>query len=139
MQRICPMPRRRRKCEAIRGQVRAGRGWCYGADVPEWSYQPDPARAATSRIGRLLRAHDLPPTPDGYAALQRLSIADPERFWRTVLRDLGFEWLTPFSRVLDASKGPAWPRWFPDGRINAAQLCVDRWLPARRDAVAVLW
>ncbi|HEY8516503.1 MAG TPA: AMP-binding protein [Candidatus Binatia bacterium] len=107
--------------------------------MPEWSYQPDPARAATSRIGRLLRAHDLPPTPDGYAALHRLSIADPERFWRTVLRDLGFEWLTPFSRVLDASKGPAWPRWFPDGRINAAQLCVDRWLPARRDAVAVLW
>ncbi|MEW6269467.1 MAG: AMP-binding protein [Thermodesulfobacteriota bacterium] len=107
--------------------------------MSDWIYRPDPARAATSRIGRLLRAHDLAPTPEGYASLHRLSIEDPERFWRAVLRDLGFEWSAPFSRVLDASRGPAWPRWFVDGEINAARLCLERWLPARRDAVAVLW
>ncbi len=107
--------------------------------VSEWIFTPDPERARTSRIGRLLRAFGLPPTPEGYATLHRFSIDDPERFWRAALCDLGFTWQRPFSRVLDASRGPAWPRWFPDGAINAAELCLDRWLPARRDAVAVVW
>lgn len=104
-----------------------------------WTWTPDPRRAASSRLGRLLRAFDLPPTAAGYERLHRLSIEEPERFWPALLRELGFGWLAPWERVLDASGGPAWPRWFPGGRINAAHLCIDAWLPARRDATAVLW
>ncbi|HZR79827.1 MAG TPA: AMP-binding protein [Candidatus Binatia bacterium] len=106
---------------------------------PALMWRPDPDRAARSRVGRLLAAFGFAPDPAGYAALHRLSVAEPERFWPTVLADLGLSWRAPFERVLDASAGPAWPRWFPGGRINACENAVDRWLPSRGDAIAVAW
>jgi acetyl-CoA synthetase len=105
----------------------------------DWIWRPDRDRAAASRLGRLLAASGLAPTAEGYAALHARSIADPEGFWPLVLRDLGLEWSAPYDRVLDASRGAAWARWFPGGRINAAHNCVDRWLPSRRDELAVAW
>src|SRR5262249_1583935 len=104
-----------------------------------WIWRPNPAHAATSRIGRLLRAFDLPVTADGYARLHRLSIAEPERFWRAALRDLGLEWEAAPAHMLDRSRGPAWAQGVPGGRINAAHGCLDRWLAARAEATAVAW
>lgn len=105
----------------------------------DWIWRPDPVRASTSRLGRLLRSFDLPATPDGYRALHAISIADPERFWPALMQELRTSWFAPPTKMLDDSAGPAWPRWFPGGRINAAHGCIDAWLPARRDAVAVAW
>lgn len=107
--------------------------------VADWVFRPDPERAAQSRLGRFLSKRGLPATPEGYAELHRFSIAEPDAFWPALLDELGFEWLAPYSRVLDASRGPAWPRWFVDGRINAAHLCVERWLPERANETAVVW
>jgi acetyl-CoA synthetase len=105
----------------------------------DWIWQPDPTRAASCRLGRLLRASDLPPTAAGYAQLHDRSIDDPERFWPAVLHDLGIQWERDPARVLDERRGAAWSRWFPDGRINASRGCLERWLPARSDAIAVYW
>jgi acetyl-CoA synthetase len=107
--------------------------------VSDWIFTPDPERARRSRIGRFLAKRGLPATPEGYAELHRFSIADPDAFWPALLDELGFEWLQPYSRVLDASRGPAWPRWFVDGRINAAHLCIEHWLPERGGETAVIW
>ena len=107
--------------------------------MADWIFTPDPERARTSRLGRFLTSRGLPATPEGYAELHRFSIADPEAFWPALLEDLGFTWLAPYTRVLDASRGPAWPSWFVGGKINAAQLCLDRWLPSRASEVAVIW
>jgi acetyl-CoA synthetase len=105
----------------------------------EWIWQPDPERAASSRLGRLLRASGLPPTAEGYADLHARSIDDPERFWPAILHELGIEWEREPARVLDDSRGAAWARWFPDGRINASRACLERWLPERSDAIAICW
>ena len=107
--------------------------------MADWIFTPDPERARTSRLGRFLTSRGLPATPEGYAELHRFSIADPEAFWPALLEDLGFTWLAPYTRVLDASRGPAWPSWFVGGKINAAHLCLDRWLPSRGSEVAVIW
>src|SRR3989441_64273 len=64
--------------------------------------------------------------------LQRRSVDDPEWYWRGVIEDLGIRFTKPFSRVLDATRGPAWPRWSPEGRLNFADNCVDRHLDAGR-------
>jgi len=105
----------------------------------DWTWRPAPGAAATSRLGRLLRSFDLPPTPEGYAVLHAISVRDPEYFWPALLRELRFDWLVAPHRVLDDSRGPAWPDWFPGGRFNAARACLTAWLPARRDAVAIIW
>jgi len=107
--------------------------------VSDWTFTPDPERARTSRLGRFLTSRGLPATPEGYAELHRFSIAEPDAFWPALLEDLGFTWLAPYQQVLDASRGPAWPRWFVGGRINAAHLCLDRWLPTRAAETAVVW
>ena len=72
--------------------------------------------------------------------LQRRSVDDPEWYWRGVIEDLGIRFTKPFSRVLDATRGPAWPRWFPEGRLNFADNCVDRHLDAGRGGKpAIVW
>nr|WP_260583877.1 acetate--CoA ligase [Sphingopyxis sp. PET50] len=64
---------------------------------------------------------------------------DPETFWRAVGARL--DWMTPFSRTGDVSFDPADFRisWFGDGRLNAAQNCIDRHLGTRHDQIALIW
>ncbi len=103
---------------------------------PEIVWRPNPDVAARSRIGRFMTAHGL----SSLAALQRRSVDDPEWYWDAVSRDLGLAWSRPYERVLDGSRGIAWPTWFPGGRLNLAANCVDRHLDGpRRDQPAVIW
>jgi acetyl-CoA synthetase len=105
-------------------------------DTSEIIWRPTPEVAARARVSRLMRAHGVATL----AELQRRSVADPEWYWTAVVRDLGIRWLTPYTRVLDASRGPAWPAWFPGGRLNLADTCVDRHLDAgRAGKPALVW
>jgi acetyl-CoA synthetase len=70
---------------------------------------------------------------------ERLS-ADPGEFWAAVSADLGVPWGTPFTKALDLSDGPAWPRFFAGASVNAYDMAVGRWVRAGRgDRVAVRW
>jgi acetyl-CoA synthetase len=97
-------------------------------DATDVIWRPDPETAARTRIARFMKQHGLATVAD----LQRRSVEDPEWYWDAVSRDLGFHWFTPYRRVLDESKGIAWPRWFPGGRLNFADNAVDRHLAAGR-------
>ena len=66
--------------------------------------------------------HDI----ESFADLRARSIAEPEWFWAAVVDDLGIDFHEPYERVVDASDGPAWARWFVGGRLNVADTCVDR-------------
>src|SRR6478736_5697511 len=78
---------------------------------------------------------------DDFEALRRRSIDEPEWFWDAFVRFVGIPFPTPYSGVLDESRGIEWATWFTDGRMNAAAVCVDRWAddPARRDHPAIAW
>ncbi|HSE92724.1 MAG TPA: AMP-binding protein, partial [Methylomirabilota bacterium] len=105
-------------------------------DTSEIIWRPTPDAAARARLSSLMRAQGIATL----AELQRRSIADPEWYWTAVVRDLGIRWLTPYTRVLDASRGPAWPAWFPGGRLNLADTCVDRHVDAGRGGKpALVW
>ena len=67
----------------------------------------------------------------------RFSREDPERFWDEMMREMDVDWSTPYSRVLDASNGPAWAEWFVGGKLNIAHNCLDRWADSGR--IACLW
>ena len=99
-------------------------------------WRPTPEVAERSRIARFMRAEGVA----SLAELQRRSIADPEWYWDAVVRDLGVRWSRPYQRVLDGSRGPAWPVWFPGGRLNYTDNCVDRHVAAGRGArPAIVW
>ena len=55
-------------------------------------------------------------------------------------KDLGFRWMKPYTRVLDTSRGIAWPRWFEGGLMNLSDNCVDRHVDeGRGEQPAIVW
>ncbi|MBI4261454.1 MAG: AMP-binding protein, partial [Actinobacteria bacterium] len=98
-------------------------------------WTPTPSYAEGANVTRLMRAHGI----DSFDELSRRSREDPEWFWAAVVEDLGIEFLEPYDRVLDASRGPEWARWFVGGKVNLAHDCVDKWADRTPEAVAVVW
>ena len=61
---------------------------------------------------------------DDREAFLGFSRKDPERFWAEILREMDIEWFEPYTRVLDASRGPEWAQWFIGGKLNIAHNCL---------------
>ncbi|MGH2373247.1 MAG: AMP-binding protein, partial [bacterium] len=100
------------------------------------AWHPDPAQARASRLYRFIEHHGL----GDYDALYRRSIADPSWFWGAVAADLGLEWMRPYERVLDISRGIAWARWFTGAQTNLVVNCLDRHIrDGRGDHLAIIW
>jgi acetyl-CoA synthetase len=104
--------------------------------VPEVAWTPTPELAAASNVGRFMAEHGF----TDFEALRARSIADPEWFWDAFVRFAGIEFSTPYTQVLDTSRGIEWATWFVDGRLNVAHDCVDKWAarPDWRDRPAVV-
>jgi acetyl-CoA synthetase len=99
-------------------------------------WRPTPEVVERSRIAKFMRAQEIATLEE----LQRRSVADAEWYWDAVVKDLGVRWLTPYTRVLDGSRGVAWPTWFPGGRLNLTDNCVDRHMDAGRGGkAAIIW
>ncbi|MGI8422266.1 MAG: AMP-binding protein [Gaiellaceae bacterium] len=98
---------------------------------PIWS--PTPEQVAKARVSGLARRLGCA----NYAELQRLSVDEPECFWPAVVEDIGLEFSTPWTQVLDESRGIEWCRWFVGGKLNVAWNCVHR--RADSDEEAAVW
>ena len=73
-------------------------------------------------------------------SLWEISVKDLPGFWDTAMKDMGVEWYTPYSQVLDDSKGLPWCEWFVGGKTNLALNCVDRHQSgAQKNKIALLW
>ena len=77
---------------------------------------------------------------DQLAVLHQRAIEDPEWFWDAVLADLGIEFYTPYSQVIDTSPGLPWTRWCVGGEMNIVHNCLDKRIgtPAEQ-APAIRW
>src|SRR2546426_2511928 len=99
-------------------------------------WRPTPDYVERSRLARFMRSQRI----GSLEELQRRSVEDPEWYWDAVVRDLGIRWTRPYTRVLDASRSPEWPTWFPGGLVNLTDNCVDRHVDeGRGDHPAVVW
>ncbi|MGQ0521061.1 MAG: AMP-binding protein [Actinomycetota bacterium] len=79
---------------------------------------------------------------EGIATFEELrarSVAEPAWFWDAVVRFLGVPFATPYDSVLDTSRGIPWTTWFGGGRMNVADLCLDRHAAAAPDGPALVW
>ncbi len=87
---------------------------------PVW--EPSAEQIARSRLMDFIEQHDI----ESYEALLASASQDPEWYWRAVVEHLDLEWFTQFDRVMDLTRGIAWPRWFPGGRYNYVRDAVDK-------------
>jgi acetyl-CoA synthetase len=98
-----------------------------------WVPTPEQLESANlTRLSRRLGAAD-------YTALHRISIEDPDRFWRAVRDDLELPLARGWDDVVDVSRGAEWATWFLGARLNAADACVHRWAAERPDEPAATW
>jgi acetyl-CoA synthetase len=94
-----------------------------------------PGDIAATNVGRFLAREKI----GTFAELRTRSIDEPEWFWDAVVRFLGFEWFAPYERVLDASGGFPFAKWFVGGKLNLAHNCLDRHLAASANKLAITW
>ncbi|MEU0343552.1 AMP-binding protein [Streptomyces bobili] len=99
----------------------------------QYVWQPSADYLDSSNVARLM--HTL--GADSASELRATSVADIGQFWDHVVRDLGIQFRTPYSRVLDAGAGIAHTEWFPGAGLNIVDTCLARWARDTPDAVAV--
>ena len=95
--------------------------------MSEYAWQPgDPA---STNVGRFMSLHGV----GSLAELHRRSVDDPSWFWDAVVSFLELPFSTPYSQVLDVSKGIPWATWFTGGQLNFADVCLRH--PGERKAI----
>ena len=98
------------------------------------AWTPRPEDVAETNLARFWTRLGL----TSYAELQAWALADVGRFWDAAVADLGIEFATPYTQMLDTSAGIERPEWCVGGRMNVTHNCLDRYAgtPAwGRDAV----
>ncbi|MDH4102303.1 MAG: AMP-binding protein [Thermoleophilia bacterium] len=96
---------------------------------------PSAAQLAAANVTRLATSLGC----SDYEELHRVSIDEPDRFWRAVAADLEIPLSREWDAVLDASRGIEWTTWFVGARLNIAEACVHRWARERPDEEAAVW
>ena len=77
-------------------------------------------------------------TAAAYKKLYQESIKNPAGFWGRLAKKF-LTWQQPFTRVLDGDFTAGTTAWFPGGRLNVSENCIDRHLAKRSGQIAILW
>jgi len=102
---------------------------------PDYTWVPTEEQLAYANVVRLAGSLGCA----DYGELHRISIEESDRFWRTVVADLGLPLARHWDAVLDDSRGIEWTTWFRGARLNVATACVHRWAVETPDREAAVW
>jgi acetyl-CoA synthetase len=75
-----------------------------------------------------------------YLEQWKASVAYPLTFWKDQAQLI--PWISQFTKVWQPPQGEQDAfvgKWFVDGKINIASVCVDRWATSHPDTVAFTW
>ena len=112
------------------------RDWpIFGRDGDDVAWRPSPALINDSKLARFLRSTG-EATLD---ALQAHAVDDPAWFWGAAAEDIEIAWQRPPATVLDASRGPAWSRWWAGGQLNYARAAVEPRVARDPGGAALAW
>lgn len=79
------------------------------------------------------RIHNL----EEYTQEYRKSVENPEAFWEEQAQT--FTWRKKWDKVLEWNFKEPNVKWFPGGKLNITENCLDRHLATRGEQVAILW
>ena len=103
--------------------------------LDDFTWSPTSDQLASANVARLAKALGCA----SYEALHRVSIDEPDRFWRAVVDDLEIPLARTWDDVLDDTRGIEWTTWFLGARLNMAEACVHRWARETPDREAAAW
>ncbi|MDQ3929861.1 MAG: hypothetical protein M3328_12050, partial [Chloroflexota bacterium] len=88
----------------------------------EIAWRPSPVYLERSRLRAFMQRHGVPSLEQ---LLQRAA-GDPAWFWDAAVKDLGIEFYTPYTQVLDTSGGWEWATWFAGAQYNYVHDALDK-------------
>ncbi|MDZ4698197.1 MAG: AMP-binding protein [Rhodothermales bacterium] len=101
-----------------------------------FAWEPNPDWIAQSNLARFISRHGLA----GYDALLEKAAGDIAWFWDAVMADLDIQFYRPYDRIVDLSRGPAFPVWCVGGEMNIVHNLLDKWQATSiRDRIALRW
>jgi acetyl-CoA synthetase len=87
-------------------------------------WRPDRRYIEEARLSAFMRAHELP----DFDTLMQRSTEDVPWFTEALLNFLDIQFYQPYEKVLDLSKGIAWPQWCVGGKMNIVHNCLDKYI-----------
>ena len=105
------------------------------AAVAGFTWVPSEEQLSSANVARLAGSLGC----SSYDELHRVSIEEPDRFWRAVVDDVGIPLARGWDAVLDDSRGIEWTTWFEGARLNVAEACVHRWAREMPEREAAVW
>ncbi|MEY3630986.1 MAG: hypothetical protein RL408_540 [Bacteroidota bacterium] len=72
-----------------------------------------------------------------YQKTYELSVQQPEKFWAGIANQ--FDWIKPFTKVLDWNFDDYSVKWFEDGQMNITANALDRHLKTIPDQAAIIY
>lgn len=72
-----------------------------------------------------------------YQKTYELSVQQPEKFWEGIANQ--FDWIKPFTKVLDWNFDDYSVKWFEDGQMNITANALDRHLKTIPDQAAIIY
>ena len=101
----------------------------------DFTWTPSPEQLEAANVARLADTLGC----SSYTELHRVSIEEPDRFWRAVVDDLALPLARGWEEVVDTSRGIEWATWFLGARLNVAEACVHRWAREQPEREAAVW
>ena len=96
-----------------------------GADSPESreiAWRPTPAYLQRSRLRAFMAKMEIAT----FSELLNRAAQGPEWFWSAVVKDLDLEFFTPYSQIMDTSRGWEWTTWFKGASYNYVHDAIDK-------------
>jgi acetyl-CoA synthetase len=99
-------------------------------------WRPSPDIVEQANLTHFMRMHDI----ESFDSLLERSARDVAWFTEAVVDFLGIRFRRPYDRIVDLSRGIAWPRWCPGGVMNITDSCLDRHIENRAgQTLALIW
>ncbi|MGE5222194.1 MAG: AMP-binding protein [Omnitrophica WOR_2 bacterium] len=87
-------------------------------------WRPTPDYVENAHLTRFMQQHQI----GSFEELMRRSTEDFAWFTDAVLRYLDIRFYTPYTQVVDVSRGIAWPEWCVGGKMNIVHNCLDKYI-----------
>ncbi|HEV2879155.1 MAG TPA: AMP-binding protein [Candidatus Eremiobacteraceae bacterium] len=101
-----------------------------------FSWEPTPEAIERANITQFMREVGARTLDD----LWEMAHRDIGAFYGQLVEHLKLSWFTPYTNVLDSSRGIPFARWFDGGSYNASYNCIDRHVAqGRGQAPAIIW
>ncbi|KFM20045.1 Acetyl-coenzyme A synthetase protein [Marine Group I thaumarchaeote SCGC AAA799-P11] len=100
--------------------------------LSNFEFVPTQKQVEESNIFRFMKKHEI----SSLSELSKKAKDELEWFWKEVDADIGIVWDSPYSKVLDSSKGIAQSKWFVGGRTNIYKSTVEKFVKLSPNKIA---